>query len=130
MKKIATIFICLLVLVLGGFGGLNYILAKKESDLHVPSVEEVLQNGYPTNNSGLTYGPYLIGYISDEPDLTLVKNEDGVQGYVYTKEFNIDGDVATEEEAICKAKDGRKIIIIPMYLQDGKTVIGEFKIGS
>lgn len=75
MKKIIAVCVLLLALVLGEVGGLIYNFAKKDADLHIPSVEEVSKNGYPVNDSGLTYGPYLRDGIHDDPDLILVTNE-------------------------------------------------------
>lgn len=129
VKKIVIMSVLLLVLVIGGIGGLLYNFAKEDNEIHIPSVEDVSKNGYPVNDSGLTYGPYIRDGIHGDPDLILVMNDDGVSGYVYAIDFNGE-EITTSEEAIAKAKEGIAIIAIPMYLQDGKTVIGEFELGQ
>ena len=86
--------------------------------LHIPTAEEIRENGYPVNEFGQTYGPNFEGV---EPDLTLAIGKDGVLGYVRLSEIE-DGCPQTPEEAL-KSMQRRKETI-NLYLQDGVTVIG------
>ncbi len=96
----------------------------KGYDLIIPSREEILENGYPVNESGQTYGPDLSGIIAKHPDLSLRENEDGLLGYVYA-----DPKISSPEEAVAYMESvaAAGAYIMPMYLQDGKTVIGEYR---
>lgn len=97
--------------------------------LHIPSVEEELQYGYPENDAGEHYGvEYLELDGVPSPDLTLAENEDGVLGYVRNDEIN-GMQVTSPEEAAAymkaiEAQDGG--YYVNMYLQDGTTVVGQF----
>lgn len=80
---------------------------------------------YPTNDAGLTYGPD-IKYNTNpaqEPDLIQVCNEDGLVGYIYESDIK-DGAESLEEAINWEPRTYK----VPMYLEDGKTVIGEFTI--
>ncbi len=80
---------------------------------------------YPTNDAGLTYGPDIKDNTNPAqgPDLIQVCNEDGQVGYIYASD--IKGGAQSLEEAISWEPRTYKV---PMYLEDGKTVIGEFTI--
>lgn len=80
---------------------------------------------YPTNDSGLTYGPDIKENTDPEkePDLIQVCNEDGQVGYIYASDIK-DGAESLEEAANWESRT----YTIPMYLEDGETVIGEFTI--
>lgn len=94
----------------------NDVAAKK---LLIPTQEEILQNGYPINENGQTYGPCVGDFI---PDLMLAKNEEGMLGYIYS----VKTEVSSPEEAMEYMKNGDKNQSSTMYLQDGTTVIGTF----
>lgn len=92
----------------------------------IPNQAQVKENGYPKNENGESYGPdiYANTYPEYEPDLILAQNEDGVIGYI--KKTDIKGGAETLEEALnWKPQE----YTVPMYLEDGITVIGEFRIG-
>ena len=92
----------------------------------IPDQAQVKENGYPKNENGESYGPdiYANTYPEYEPDLILAQNEDGVIGYI--KKTDIKGGAETLEEALnWKPQENT----VPMYLEDGITVIGEFRIG-
>ena len=91
----------------------------------IPSVDEVRENGYPTNDAGLTYGPDIKENTDSEiePDLILVCNEDGLNGYVRANDIK-EGAASLDEARHWK----KRSYTIPMYLEDGETVIGEFRI--
>ena len=97
----------------------------RKPDLIIPKLEEIIKEGYPKNEAGQTYG--MGGVIYGDPELLLAIGEDDVQGYV--KNTDLIGDLPeSPEEALELNKI--KSFRIPMYLQDGKTVIGEFVVGS
>ena len=80
---------------------------------------------YPVNEFGQTYGPDIKENTDPEkePDLIQVCNEDGQVGYIYAS--HIKGGAQSLEEAISWEP---RTYTVPMYLEDGKTVIGEFTI--
>ena len=102
---------------------INETHCNTETTLIIPSQDWISENGYPMNDSGETYGPDVKDSLS-EPDLILVRNEEGVDGYV--RKDSIPQGAATLEEA--KNWTSNQYTLI-MYLQDGKTAIGEFVIG-
>ena len=67
--------------------------------LMIPSVEEVRANGYPVNEQGQTYGPDIRENtnIEEAPDLILVCNEFGEEGYI--RSTDCDAGASTLEEA-------------------------------
>ncbi|WIV11777.1 M56 family metallopeptidase [Proteiniborus sp. MB09-C3] len=102
----------------------NAIYAK----LDVPSIEEITLNGYPVNEFGETYGPDIYDSILPEPDLILAEGVNGVKGYV--KASDLSPEVKSIEEALAYNKQHKGGRYIPLYLQDGKTIIGEFYISN
>ncbi len=98
-----------------------------EQELIIPSQDEILENGYPTNDRGETYG-IQVKDLLDEPDLQLAENADGILGYVRQSEINAP-EPSTPEEAVQYTLARRGPIVVNMYLQDGETVIGTFSIG-
>lgn len=80
---------------------------------------------YPTNDAGLTYGPDVKENVAPEcePDLILVCNNDGTLGYIRAADIK-EGARSIEEAINWKPRS----YTIPMYLEDGETVIGEFQI--
>lgn len=79
--------------------------------------------GYSVNSNGETYGNYLealeIGY---EADLILAEGENGILGYV--KVADLDDVVAAPEFVTEQTGD----VYIPLYKEDGVTVIGRYKV--
>jgi len=102
------------------------VKASVQEGLSIPSVRKVAETGYPTNVSGETYGPDLKESSLTPPALVLVKNEDGLFGYI--RESEISGaSVTTPEEAARYAPHDH---YINMYLEDGKTIIGQFFVSA
>lgn len=99
---------------------------KGNTSIRVRSVDDVRMYGYPINEMGQTYGPDVKENtgIKSVPDLILVCNEFGVEGYI--KEADIDAGARTLDEAN-KRKGGE--YSVNMYLEDGCTVVGTFTIG-
>lgn len=83
------------------------------------------------NKNGKTYGSNLINTeYGNEPDLILVECENGKSGYVYKEDFyDISNQPKNPEEAIIYMKKN-KAKKIPVYKNDGKTIIGAFQIGD
>ncbi|MFJ8103426.1 hypothetical protein [Lysinibacillus sp. NPDC096212] len=107
-----------------------------------PKIEEISNSNssvkgdslkYPVNAQGETYGTVHTdgsGKIITSPDLIETKGENGVLGYVKEKDLN--PRFTSPEEALAhqKAVDIAGYKSIPLYKSDGKTIIGEFKLGS
>lgn len=99
---------------------------RKSVALDIPSLQSIEQHGFPVNQSGETYGPQPKDMLVT-PDLILVTNSDGLQGYV--KKVELDYTPSTKEEAGNITEDNREILY-DMYLQDGETIIGTYKVQS
>jgi hypothetical protein len=99
---------------------------KQEVLLEIPSKEEIIMNGYPINENGQTYGPDVKDLNLDPPNLILAKGENGVTGYIYNDLGNLG--VGSPEEAVEYNKINSDSYSIPLYLQDGDTIIGVFKL--
>jgi hypothetical protein len=87
---------------------------------------------FPTNVYGQTYGSGLDAVSpANEPDLIQAYATNGVLGYV--RAADLDGTAPTNpisalaQERAAQAAHGRTI---PVYAQDGRTVVGSFTIGS
>jgi hypothetical protein len=111
--------------------GLYANATQEETDgmeLVIPSQEYIEANGYPTNEKGETYGPKItrMDDRTEDPDLVLAEGEDDVQGYV--KKTDLDGDLPSSPEEAVKYNETIKDRTIPLYLQDGETVVGYFRI--
>ena len=79
--------------------------------LIIPDSQEIIEKGYPKNESGETYGPDLSDYVGTVPDLILAESEEGTKGYLRK----------TDKDSITSTSR-----TLPLYLQDGKTKIAEF----
>ena len=85
---------------------------------------------YKTNADGQTYGTdggAPGGSEVHEPDLVAVIATNGQQGYVYATQLN--GPTPTSP-AQAVAQNNQQARIIPVYESDGKTQIGQFKVGN
>lgn len=92
-------------------------------NLHIPTISEVLDTGYPTNDLGETYGPALSDDNAIEPDLLLAYGDNGVLGYV--RQAEMDHEPKTPEEALAWMNSHRPKTF-NLYSQDGVTIIGTF----
>ena len=99
-------------------------LNSKIISLHIPTIEDILNNGYPTNKLGETYGPDIkdSDYI---PDLILAKNNLGVLGYIRATELD-----PNPPKSPSDLDHYTPVEKVNMYLEDGLTIIGEFDIGK
>ena len=95
----------------------------------IPSADEIMENGYPVNQNGETYGPDIKDWTGPGPDLMLAENGEGVVGYIRQSEVP-GAQVSTLEEAVEYMKNRVPgPVPVNMYLEDGTTVIGEFLAG-
>lgn len=78
--------------------------------LIIPDSQEIIEKGYPKNESGQTFGPDLSDYVGTVPDLILAESEEGTKGYLKK----------TDKNSITSTSR-----TLPLYLQDGKTKIAE-----
>lgn len=92
--------------------------------LIIPSKDSIKKNGYPTNEQGQTYGPDMGNTIIKSPDLILAEGEDGVIGYISYNEKN---GISSPRQVDDYNRSSKEKQTIPLYLQDGKTIIGKFK---
>ena len=86
---------------------------------------------------GFWYGPEDVDELAHlgEPELLLAGNQQGVVGYIRQSEFHeaAEGcEIHTPEEAAAWTADPRSRALrqIPLYLEDGVTVVGYFTIGG
>lgn len=93
-----------------------------KSGLLVPSKDQVKDSGFPKNKNGETYGSDIKEFTCG-PDLILAMNDEGVMGDI--RQSDMDDGINTPEEA---SKKEAKSYEINMYLEDGETCIGTFKI--
>lgn len=89
--------------------------------LDIPSQDNIRTHGYPTNQKGQTYGPD-VKELTEIPDLILVQS-DNILGYVEASD--LDDNVTSIADALSSNSVTRTI---PVYMQDGTTIIGEFVI--
>lgn len=96
----------------------NYV-TMSTGDLVVPTKEDIMSDGYPTNEKGQTYGPDMGNLMSEEPDLILAEGENDVLGYMLPPKG-----ISSPSELDEYNKSNKKWTLL--YLQDGKTVVGKF----
>ena len=112
--------IVLILMLLGMCAVVIYGFNQSDGEkLIVADIEYVIDNGYPKNERGETYGPNIEGKA--DPDLLLAEGQDGTVGYIRQKEML---DVADSVQEALMSKPQNKEI--NLYLQDGSTVIGTF----
>lgn len=82
-----------------------------------------------SNEKGEIYGPECeLNEIGIEPDLILAMGKDGTVGYV--KAADLEGpELNTPEEALAYQMQRPNQWEIPLYREDGETVIGSFVVG-
>jgi len=79
------------------------------------------------NASGQTYGSLLDSTSSaTDPDLAQVIATNGEQGYVYSSQLN-PAPPSSPSVAIAQEQANTTGVYIPVYAQDGTTVIGQFE---
>lgn len=85
---------------------------------------------FPTNAKGQTYGPAANVSLANEPDLIFADATNGAKGYIYRSQLWADDgtDVTSPAAAAAYMASATAPRFIPVYEQDGTTVIGEFEI--
>lgn len=79
---------------------------------------------YPTNKDGMTFGS---DFGQDEsPDLVLARGDDGTVGYVKRQDVYGPDDVTLEDVLRQMEAGDPESRTIPLYAEDGTTVIGKF----
>lgn len=96
---------------------------QQNTTLLIPSKDEIIENGYPENESGQTYGPDMGDILHESPDLLLAEGKNGTLGYIYSDQPTGAASPDELDEYYDSISDG---ISTPLYLHDGKTIIGEF----
>lgn len=83
---------------------------------------------YPVNEQGQTYGnaPFPAG-PANEPDLILAEGENEVVGFVKSSDLNSGASSPTEAMDYQESMKSVGYKALPLYKEDGKTVIGEFR---
>ncbi len=115
--------------VLAGAVAGGVFIANAASAGSLPSRSQDPAPTYSHNSSGLTYGSGLDATTpQNQPDLTQAYGENGVLGYVRTTDLNPPDrpSIAAAQAAGLAGSAGR---YVPLYTQDGKTVIGRFYLG-
>ena len=126
MRKYSFVLAVISLLLLAGCSQQETL--QKTGDLVIPTVEYILENGYPVNDKGETYGPNMGNMmIIDEPDLILAQGENGIIGYA--KKLELEGPKPkTPEEAVKLNNPPPREV--PLYDVDGETIIGEYWVGK
>lgn len=104
------------------------VRSEDHGQIHIPTLEEVRANGYPTNEKGETYGPDFRELDIESPDLELVIAENGAYGYIRASEIPGASVSTPEEAAEYMANPYLYPHDINVYLQDGTTVVGTFHV--
>lgn len=85
---------------------------------------------YNRNTAGQTYGSALDATSpGNEPDLIKAVAADGTEGYVYAKDLQTGPDPASPAEAAARPRASLSRSL-PLYANDGKSVLGVFKLTS
>ena len=128
--KLTVVGLLLSVSILGY--GLSII--NSESGSSMPSkTMDTIRGYFKTNQSGETYGTYIDkgNGESEEPDLMAVIGLNNVEGYVKKADLYDEANQPNNpKEAIAymKKREQEGPRIIPVYEEDGKTVIGEYRL--
>lgn len=115
----------------------DYDLSFLNDEPAAAETTEAIKQEYPTNESGLTYGPDAPWAITidDEPDLQAVIGDHGTKGYCYKNDsLRPDDGPRSPEEAIARQEEAKKYgqpgIVLFVYESDGKTIVDTFTQGS
>lgn len=123
-----NLFVLALISLLLLAGCSQHETLKKTEDLVIPTFEYILENGYPVNDKGETYGPDMGNMmIIDEPDLILAQGENSIIGYVKKVEMDVPKPKTPEEAVKLNNPPPREVTL---YDIDGETIIGTFWIGK
>ncbi len=88
-----------------------------------------MDHQYPTNKLGMSYGSALDAGLGLEPDLIEAYGTNGAFGYV--KRTDLEGPMPNSPaEAVAQQAARPDKAEIPLYAQDGTTVVGTFVIDN
>ncbi|MEK8199660.1 hypothetical protein [Lysinibacillus sp. FSL M8-0134] len=92
------------------------------------SLVNIIPNkSYEVNENNLTYGSnFYAKSIEDSPDLILAVGKNGVEGYVYSKDINLE--LNTLGEVLAYINAGQPNNTVPVYAKDGITIIDTFEL--
>lgn len=113
-------------MVIGAFG-LGYVVVPMQAASTIEG-RDVTPGQTGRNASGQTYGPLTDLSFRTGPDLFEAGATNGQLGYVETSAFAAEMAAASSLKAALN--DVPTDRTLPVYAADGKTVIGEFPIGS
>lgn len=86
-----------------------------------------LEKSYEVNENGLTYGSGLYAEsLEDSLDLIRAIGINGVEGYVYSKEINLE--LNTLDKVIDYINSGQQDYSVPVYAEDGTTIVDTFEV--
>lgn len=134
-KDVILLFSLVLCVLLIGIINITY----SRNETHANEGKEINGNTtieesikYPVNENGQTYGKD--NDTGNSPDLIAAIGENGVEGYVKQTDLMELGDANTLDEAI--EYDKKRAVLasqgtyieIPLYKNDGETIIGKFRI--
>lgn len=86
---------------------------------------EAEEEGYAVNENGMTYGTMLQAEeLGEEPDLILAVGENNVTGYLRTSDLVYTP--TSPEDALRWNEETTENYYIPLYADDGETIIGRF----
>lgn len=134
-RKVAAVLgATLLGLVVGG--GVAAAATGALSPGHQVTIQSLSSAGttstpaWPKNVSGQSYGSLLDSTSSaTEPDLAKVIATNGKVGYVYS--YQLDGVMPSNpEQAVASQATRTAPQYIPVYAQDGSTIIGQFMVSA
>lgn len=94
----------------------------------LPGTPKIRVPNWPKNANGQTYG-WEVGSSADDPDLIGVIATNGKTGYAYWSQLNPPGPTSPAA-ALAEQAANTKAQYIPVYTQDGTTVIGRFEIAE
>ena len=89
--------------------------------------EGVTPGSHGVNSAGETYGQTDDPTYEDAPDLIEAIGTNGIIGYVRASELR---QATAPAGSLEEARDGSQALVLPVYLSDGTTRIGEFLAGG
>ena len=107
--------------------GYNTYTSNASPRIQRSSVPMITEKPYEVNEYGLTYGSgFYAESLEDYPDLIQVIGKNGVEGYVYSKDINLE--LNTLDEVLDYINSGQSDYTVPVYTEDGITIVDTFEI--
>lgn len=83
---------------------------------------------FKVNENNLTYGSdYYVSSTEEGPDLIQAVGKNGTEGYVYSKDINLDFNSLSD--VLTYMNSGQSNFTVPLYAVDGVTIIDSFEVG-